>query len=263
MRANSTAGAGLPLLCEKSFGKGRILAFACGSDRDWTNFPVRPAYLPWVYRLVAYLAQSPAAGAGFYATGDLVPLPVSAAEGVGPLLVKRPDGTVTSGVTTDDPQIPLAFDQTDQQGVYTVLAPNSRTPKEGEAPGALFVANLENYEADLTWLDHTLEAEGPEDSAIGDGLKRLLPGRPQVSWVPEPALVGEASLAARRGLPLWNLFLAVVLAIALFEPWLANWISRKHYARPKEIAAPAVALTGRVAALGARPQASLVEEVAS
>src|SRR5207302_596180 len=48
MRASS----GSPLLCEKPFGKGRVLLFTSTCDQDCTNFPVRPAYLPWVYRLV-------------------------------------------------------------------------------------------------------------------------------------------------------------------------------------------------------------------
>src|SRR5262249_51175641 len=36
MRTNN----GLPLLCEKAFGKGRVALFASTCDRDWTNFPV-------------------------------------------------------------------------------------------------------------------------------------------------------------------------------------------------------------------------------
>ncbi|HEV3023369.1 MAG TPA: BatA domain-containing protein, partial [Pirellulales bacterium] len=70
MRANTAS----PLLVEKVFGKGRVMLFASTCDRDWTNFPVRPAYLPWIYRLVGYLAQEPLARQGFYHTGDVVPL---------------------------------------------------------------------------------------------------------------------------------------------------------------------------------------------
>src|SRR5205823_11605639 len=36
MRVNSRS----PLLCEKAFGKGRVLLFASTCDRDWTSFPV-------------------------------------------------------------------------------------------------------------------------------------------------------------------------------------------------------------------------------
>src|SRR5439155_1561974 len=48
------ASTGSPLLCEKPFGKGRVLLFTAPCDRDWSNFPVRPAFLPWAHRLVAY-----------------------------------------------------------------------------------------------------------------------------------------------------------------------------------------------------------------
>jgi hypothetical protein len=88
MRTN----AGAPLLVERAFGKGRVVVFASTCDRDWTNFPVRPSYLPFTHRLVAYLAQEPAAAQTFYATGDAVPVPVAATEGLPQVQVKKPDG---------------------------------------------------------------------------------------------------------------------------------------------------------------------------
>ena len=51
---------GAPLLCEHAFGEGTVMVFASSCDRDWTNFPVRPAFLPWIYRLVGYLSSKPA-----------------------------------------------------------------------------------------------------------------------------------------------------------------------------------------------------------
>ena len=39
----------------------------------------------------------------------------------------------------------------------------------------------------------------------------------------------------RRGIRLWDILLMLALVFALFEPWLANRISMRHYARPQEI----------------------------
>ncbi|HVX15316.1 MAG TPA: VWA domain-containing protein [Pirellulales bacterium] len=228
------ADTGSPLLLEKPFGKGRVMLFASTCDRDWTNFPVRPAYLPWVYRLVGYLAQEPIVKQPFYRTGDEVPLTASAFEGVGQVLVRTPDNTVKHAMPSPDALAPLVFSETDAAGVYRFFAPT----KEAEA--ARFVANLESFESDLTYLDQTLG--GNEDGAIDDeavaaGLRELA-GSENVAYVADPTKVGEVSLAARRGVKLWDIFLIVALLVALVEPWLANRISLRHYGRPREIAPP-------------------------
>src|SRR5206468_11611146 len=117
MRASS----GAPLLCEKSFGKGRVLLFTSTCDRDWTTFPVRPVYLPWVYRVVSYLAQEPLGPRAFFATGDHVPLPVAATEGIGQGSVRKPDGTLGYPTMTTDPEQPLVFTDTTQPGIYSLV----------------------------------------------------------------------------------------------------------------------------------------------
>ncbi|MGE0609976.1 MAG: BatA domain-containing protein [Pirellulales bacterium] len=234
---------GLPLLLEKDFGKGRVLLFASTCDRDWTNLPVRPVFLPWIYRLVSYMAQQPLAADGFFATGDRVSLPVSAAEGLGQILIKQPDGSLGHAIVTDDPAAPLAYDGAMQSGVYSI----SDAAKPGQ-PARLFVANLENHESDLAYLDDLPQSAGDNDNAeklVEAELKRLLPGRPLVTYVADADRLREASLAARRGFPLWDIVLWIVLAIALFEPWLANRVSLRHYARPVEIAASPIRRAGR------------------
>ncbi|MDR3635180.1 MAG: BatA domain-containing protein [Isosphaeraceae bacterium] len=227
MRANT----GAPLLVEKPFGKGRVVAFASTCDRGWTNFPVRPAFLPWVHRLVGYLAQEPLGRAGFFATGEAVPIAVSASEGLAPLAVKRPDGTFGRAVAANDPAQPLAFHDTAEAGVYTLLDANDKDHPRS------FAVNLEGYESDLTYLDDVL-ADRPEAQGIADrsarieaGLKGLLPGRALVTFVDDPRRASDASLAARRGFPLWDAALIVALLLALVEPWLANRISLRHYVR--------------------------------
>lgn len=204
------AQTGEPLLVEKGFGKGRVLLSTAPCDRDWSNFPVRPAYLPWVHRLVAYLAQEPLGRQPFYTTGQRVPLPVSATAGTGRVVVRKPDGTPAATA-------PLEFTGTDQVGVYEL------TGEDGSRQ--TFVANLEGYESDLTYLDDVLAAR----DGVAAGFKDLLVDRPLVSFVDDPARLTEVSLNARRGFKLWDIFLVVVLLIALFEPWLANRISLRHY----------------------------------
>jgi hypothetical protein len=230
------AGTGYPLLCEKAFGTGRVLLFASTCDRDWTDFPVRPAYLPWIHRLVAYLAQEPLARSGFITTGQHVPIPVSASSGVQPVLIRQPDGTLGNPVATPNPDTPLMFTGTNQIGVYEIREPGKAAVRQA------FVANLDAYESELTFLDDVL-ADGPSGSGqqestargarVEAGLKGLLPGRPLLNYVGEPHRLQEVSLRARRGVRLWDVFLVVVLVLALAEPWFANRISLRHYINPQ------------------------------
>ncbi len=225
------ASNGSPLLVEKAFGKGRVMLFSSTCDRDWTNFPVRPAYLPWTHRLVSYLAQEPMGRQGFFATGDAIPLPVSVAERTPQLLVKKPDGTVGNATATDDPARPLVFSDTMQPGVYALLSPEKKEANQ------LFAVNLDGYESDLTYLDDVFaEREGTDTrtAKVEAGLKELMPGRPLITYIEDPARTTDASQSVRRGFKLWDMFLAIVLVIALFEPWLANRISLRHYAKPRD-----------------------------
>jgi hypothetical protein len=223
----------MPLLCEKSYGKGRVLLFATTCSRARTNFPMSSSFLPWTHQLVCYLCQKPLKQQGFFATGDAVPLPVSLAEGLPPVTVKKPDGSRGYASMSHDPEYPLEFTDTAQAGIYT-LFPDQKDRTQ------LFAVNLDPYESDLTYLDDVLlrqyDGQGSEDK-VEAGLKKLLPNRPLVSFVADPARVQEVSLAARRGVKLWDILLWVVLVLVLFEPWLANRISLRHYARPRELPA--------------------------
>ncbi|HEY7313051.1 MAG TPA: VWA domain-containing protein [Gemmataceae bacterium] len=234
------ASNGAPLLCEKGFGKGRVMLFTSTCDRDWTNFPIRPVFLPWTHRLVAYLAQQSLGHQAPYLTGEVVRLPSSVGDTATPLLVKKPNGAVTSARLVTDEMPSFEFDDTTQPGIYTLMRPDQT------GPAGLFAVNLDGYESDLTYLDDVLDGE-PTDTA-GTPEARMLAGlknrwdRPVLSYVASPGDVGDPLASARHGYKLWDYVLIVVLLIGLFEPWLANRISARLYGRPRT--APEVALPG-------------------
>jgi hypothetical protein len=219
------ASTGSPLLCEKSFGQGRVMLFTSTCDRDWTNFPIRPSFLPWTHRLVAYLAQKPLGHQGFYKTGEVVRLPVLSGDATVPLLVEKPNKAIAPATLSTEETPAFLFGETVELGVYKVRT----TDTKGVA--GMFAVNLENYESDLTYLDDVLAKQEPSVEA---GLKKLL-NRPLVTYVEDPESLGEGDASGRHGLKLWDWFLMVVLAIGLFEPWLANRISARLYARARGV----------------------------
>jgi hypothetical protein len=46
---------GLPVLVERSVGRGKVLLYTSTFDLGWTSFPLQAAYMPWVQRMVGYL----------------------------------------------------------------------------------------------------------------------------------------------------------------------------------------------------------------
>lgn len=50
---------GTPALVEARLGKGRSLLFTSTIDRDWTDLPIRPGFLPLIQQLTKYLAHVP------------------------------------------------------------------------------------------------------------------------------------------------------------------------------------------------------------
>lgn len=209
--------AGNPLLLERRLGRGRVMLFAATIDRDWTNFPLQPTYLPWLYRTVSYLAQQKVERANFVQTGQIVRLPASATR-LQPLEITRPDGEPAYG--GPDPRRPDAagadvFADTADAGVYRI---GPATGKADAEPIALFAANLPPAESRPRAADRpTVEALGGEDVPV--------------VYIDDPDSVTAAGAEARHGYGLWNLLLGICLVVALAEPWVANRLSKRRAAQ--------------------------------
>lgn len=53
----ATYADGGPAVVEKRYGSGRILLWTTTIDKDWSDLPIRTAYVPLVHRTMHYLAQ--------------------------------------------------------------------------------------------------------------------------------------------------------------------------------------------------------------
>lgn len=224
---------GPPLLLEKVFGKGQVLLFTSTADRDWSDFPVRPAFLLWSRFVADYLTQDPLSLQAGHRTGDVVRLRPPADE-KGPLWVRKPDGGKVAALRASDGSGDFEFADTLSPGVYAVLRSDQETRV------GLFAVNLDTYESDLTYLDDSASDDSPaeREAAVVAELKARLGQPPLVSYIADPSTLEDDAGGGRRGIKLWDLVLLVVLLIGLFEPWLANQISSRLYAR--QVAAVAV-----------------------
>lgn len=128
---------GAPALVTRAHGRGRVALLTTSVDRDWTDLPLRPGFVPLVERLVAYLdaSQQGAAGAVLQ-VGEPRILPGDRAA-----TVVTPTGERLAAVP--DGQGQAVFKDTWTPGHYTV----ERGPDE---PPLRFAVQVDPAESDTT-----------------------------------------------------------------------------------------------------------------
>lgn len=155
---------GAPALVEKRVGKGRVMLLTTTVDREWTDLPIRPGFLPLVReaarRLVGVTGDEETAS---LRAGDNRPLAFSGYEQR--LEVTRPDGSV-SVVKRADAARGALYSETDALGTYHVRAVTSDgavVPR----PELDFVVNLDTRESDPARLDPSQRPDRVAASAPG------------------------------------------------------------------------------------------------
>lgn len=206
-RVNLRYDDGQPALVESNYGQGKVFVFTSSADLAWNDFAVRPAYVPFVSRVLGGIVPSRENNLNV-AAGDPVRYRLDAR------LVGR-DATVyeledpeslgrLTELSGDDGVSLLEFDRTDRAGPYQVTI-------AGEPEPLLFSVRPSERESSVTLL-------GDEQLArLGDSVT-----------VSRWASNGKAASLEmdRQGAELWWPLLLVVIALAAVEMTLAQWFSR-------------------------------------
>ncbi len=187
---------GAPALIESRYGEGRVLLWASTIDRDWTNLPIQPAFLPLVQQSTRYLARAPM-------REPEAPLligqhhEIALRDGDLRVEVTQPSGRQR---TFDRDKVAgrkaLAFDTTDEPGIYRV-AVAGRDGVMRPRRDATFVVNVDAAESDPTPIDATRL----QQLAVGGGAK-------------------VAAAAPKRRVELWHMLGAALLILLLGEALL-------------------------------------------
>lgn len=128
---------GLPVLVERTVGRGRVLLLTGTLDLGWGTFPLQSSYMPFVQRLVTYLGGD-AGGGGERLSGRVAePVEVALPGGVVEAAVTGPDGPVASRIRGSS----LSF-VPDASGAYRVETP-------GAPPLAWVAVNTDLAESDV------------------------------------------------------------------------------------------------------------------
>lgn len=192
---------GAPALVESDLGRGRVMLLATTVDRDWTDLPIRPGFLPLIQEAARRLAGAPARDA---VAAALVGQPHTLA--LDPddtrIEVTRPDGRIIALTRESLPRggRELTFTDTDEPGLYTVRAAGTSGSLAGRADDA-FVVTLDPRESDPALL--------PPDK------------RPD-----RATAAASAGDAPKRRVELWHALAAAVVFLVLGESLLTLRIGR-------------------------------------
>jgi hypothetical protein len=184
----ATMDDGAPVFLSARRGKGRVLVYASSVDRDWSDLPIRTAFLPLAQRIAGWL------------TGTLDEREEVRAR-VGQSVTLRPEGAVTaayarapSGLEVPLTAAPQATGLTGgplpEPGRYTVF-----DAKGAEVDALAFAASLDPAASDLSRHD-------PDALA---------------AWFGEDTVKTAGLAGGERHTPLWTWLLVVAVVAFFFE----------------------------------------------
>ena len=206
-----------PMLMERTWGAGRVLLFASTANTAWNDLPVRPAFVPLLYRTLASVVNRKDERLNV-PVGGRFSLPVEP-EALGKEATVTPPLPPMSGSDKTKPEeahdqrriemvgdtATLQYEDTDIAGSYKVAMPG-----EGAA-GYRFAVQADTRESHLEDLT---QAQIDQLSPVN-----------LVRWTPSVNLKDSAN-RARRGAEFWLPFALLALACAVAEMVLADWFSK-------------------------------------
>ncbi len=187
---------GSPWLLERRYGKGTVYLVTVPCDADWSNFPLRPEYLPLLHKLI-YTATG--GSTHVLEVNDPIERDLEPGELGSEVIVRRP-GEEGEAERLRGTKV-LSFDRTGRAGIYTI-----EFRKGGRRSYCYYAFNPPREESRL-------------EKATPDDVRDLLKGIPVEfsSGVP-----GRRQASAPGGREIWRLLLFGVLALVVTETWLAR-----------------------------------------
>lgn len=201
---------GEPLLVERRVERGRVLMFGTSVHVGWTNFPLKPVFLPVFYRLTSELAEAEQTRHTAIAGSPIV---IQFEEQNRPAYVEvvPPSGEMSRFETVDEQGRRLAefrYPNTHEIGIYTLRMIG------GPRPGQIAVSvNVDPDESNPTKISH-------------EELEKRFSPTPLV-FAEDPEDLTDTFKKLREGDSLWDKFLWGVLAILVIEGLMSNVFSPK------------------------------------
>jgi hypothetical protein len=191
------------LTYEKQFGNGSFLISAIGNDPGWSNFPVKPFFAPYYYRLLLYMASSDDGGFSNHQLGSAF--------------------NWQGNIDTESAVIKVGEDEIRPSAETVVSGSRLRYPAEEWHPGWITItdrnteiilsANLESAESDFTKMSES------ELNTISEGGNLMWVDAAGLS---DKELRGEIA-ATGFGKEIWSWFMLAGLLFLVAESIISRW----------------------------------------
>ncbi len=197
---------GDPALVERRYGQGKILLSAFPAGISGGTLPFKPAYLPIIQQLVAYLAAGPTSQRNLPLGSTLISR-FDVQDAGKPVRVTNPAGNVEliNSVLGADGTI-ATYTHTGYAGIYTFGV-------AGKPISDAFALNLPSDESDL---------RGLKNSQVAAEL-----GSSQTQFAHSSEDIMTVVRRNRRGAELWRMMLFIALPLLFLEALLAQRFGRR------------------------------------
>jgi hypothetical protein len=205
---------GAPALVEAEVGRGRVLLLTTTVDREWTDLPIRPGFLPLMQEATRLLAGAPSGEASSALVAgqrrEIALGPddrrIDVIKPNGQIRSLTPDAGARAGADRRPAARTLIFAETDEPGSYRVR-PARADGTSVDRPDESFVVNIDTRESDPA----RLPADRRPDRVRG---------------------AGGVDATPKRRLELWHGLSAAVLVFVLLESILTLRSRRGRQLRP-------------------------------
>ena len=205
-----------PMLIERSFESGTVLVMNISPDREWSNFPISPAYVVFLHESLPYLAAS-ADVIRNLGIGEAFSRVVSSEDFAARVLLISPQGD----------GVPLGLDPSGADS-FRLSVPGQWRPGNYEIR---FGGDAGGKEARQDWFSVNADpAEGILARIIPEDLKDAYPEPGEFLVIEESRKAdrSQAALPPQRSGEVWrNLFWAV-LVFLFMESLLARYFGRRR-----------------------------------
>lgn len=195
--------AGWPYFVSSLHGSGRVITCAGTADREWSNLPGKPVFVPLMKSFARYLARP----ALEERPVDLLVGEPFRTQRVAGAFIRTPSGKMEQPATSGES---LSFTATTEPGLYTLLSANR--------PVCTFAVNLD-----------AASGEGELEPVSRSAVRALCGVAPH--YIPAEKWENRfRSLIAGKELTRWMLFL--VLLLLAIESWLTHYFGTVKRGKP-------------------------------
>ncbi|MFN0080792.1 MAG: BatA domain-containing protein [Prosthecobacter sp.] len=195
----------VPLMVEKKYGRGRVIAAATTANAEWSNLPLQPFFVPLMQRLTTYLATEGSAPA-WQLVGTPIRLSLEKTDLTAEFTLRDPTGqTQTLKPAKEGETVFLQSSAIAQPGIFQLQRTGSDKP-------TLHAFNVDGTESDLKPLPvaDIQKIAQRHDASFADNLQSYQ----------------KLDRTRRHGSELWQPLLIALLALLFFEVLLQQRIAK-------------------------------------